>query len=56
MRSYAHPVWDDKQNRLVGIVGAVQDITKQHEAEEREFVGVPCWKKLLQLGKRVTEV
>lgn len=32
-RIYAHPVWDDKQNRLVGIVGAVQDITEQKEAE-----------------------
>jgi len=33
-RVYAHPVWDEKQNRLVGIVGAVQDITEQKQAEE----------------------
>jgi PAS domain S-box-containing protein len=33
-RVYAHPVWDTKQDRLVGIVGAVQDITAQKQAEE----------------------
>jgi len=34
VRVYAHPVWDEKQNRLVGIVGAVQDITERKQAEE----------------------
>ncbi|HMD79770.1 MAG TPA: PAS domain S-box protein, partial [Anaerolineales bacterium] len=29
VRSYAHPVWDEKHNRLVEIYGAVQDITEQ---------------------------
>jgi PAS domain S-box-containing protein len=33
-RVYSHPVWDEKQDRLVGIVGAVQDITAQKQAEE----------------------
>ncbi len=33
-RVYSHPVWDKKQDRLVGIVGAVQDITAQKQAEE----------------------
>ncbi len=33
-RVYGHPVWDNTQNRLAGIVGAVQDITKQKQAEE----------------------
>ncbi len=33
-RVYAHPVWDTEQNRLTGIVGAVQDITEQKQAEE----------------------
>jgi PAS domain S-box-containing protein len=33
-RVYSHPVWDSKQDRLVGIVGAVQDITAQKQAEE----------------------
>ena len=56
VRVYAHPVWDDKQNRLVGIVGAVQDITKQHEAEERELRRRAMLEKVVQLGKRVTEV
>jgi PAS domain S-box-containing protein len=56
VRVYAHPVWDDEQNRLVGIVGAVQDITKQHEAEERELRRRAMLEKVVQLGKRVTEV
>lgn len=33
-RVFAHPVWDEKENRLVGIVGAVQDITAQKVAEQ----------------------
>jgi len=56
VRVYAHPVWDDKQNRLIGIVGAVQDITTQHEAEERELRRRAMLEKVVQLGKRVTEV
>jgi PAS domain S-box-containing protein len=56
VRVYAHPVWDDRQNRLVGIVGAVQDITKQHEAEERELRRRAMLEKVVQLGKGVTEV
>lgn len=34
-RVHAHPVWDQAQNRLIGIVGAVRDITEQKKAEER---------------------
>jgi PAS domain S-box-containing protein len=33
-RVYGHPVWDNNQNKLIGIVGAVQDITEQKQAEE----------------------
>src|SRR6266498_933993 len=33
-RVFAHPVWDGEQSRLIGIVGAVQDITEQKQAEE----------------------
>jgi PAS domain S-box-containing protein len=37
VRVYGHPVWDDKLNRLAGIVGAVQDITEHKKVEnERE--------------------
>ena len=37
VRIYAHPVWDEKQNRLAGIFGAVQDIGDRKAAEaERE--------------------
>lgn len=32
-RIFAHPVWNDEENRLIGIVGAVQDVTDQKEAE-----------------------
>jgi PAS domain S-box-containing protein len=34
-RVFAHPIWDEKENRLVGIVGAVQDVTQQKIAEEK---------------------
>ncbi|MEP7135117.1 MAG: PAS domain-containing protein [Chloroflexota bacterium] len=34
VRVYSHPVWDEKQNCLIGIVGAVQNITEQKQAEE----------------------
>ncbi|MBI3738449.1 MAG: PAS domain S-box protein [Chloroflexi bacterium] len=34
-RVHAHPVWDKAQNRLTGIVGAVEDITEHKQAEDR---------------------
>lgn len=34
VRIYAHPVWDEKNNKLAGIFGAVQDINEQKTAEE----------------------
>ncbi|MBI3170000.1 MAG: PAS domain S-box protein [Chloroflexi bacterium] len=34
-RVFAHPIWDHEQNRLVGVVGAVQDITERKETEKR---------------------
>jgi PAS domain S-box-containing protein len=34
VRVGAHPVWDAKLDRLVGIVGAVQNITDRKQAEE----------------------
>lgn len=33
-RIFAHPIWDDKENRLVRIVGAVRDVTVQKKSEE----------------------
>jgi PAS domain S-box-containing protein len=33
-RVFAHPVWDEKENRLVRIIGAVQDVTLQKQSEE----------------------
>jgi PAS domain S-box-containing protein len=37
VRVYAHPLWDEPHQKLRGIYGAVQEITKQKQAElERE--------------------
>jgi PAS domain S-box-containing protein len=33
VRVFAHPVWDEGLNRLIGIVGAVHDIAEQKETE-----------------------
>ena len=40
VRIYAHPVWDEAQKQLVGIYGAVQDITDRKQAEQvlRDYV------------------
>lgn len=32
-RVFAHPIWSAEENRLIGILGAVQDITEQKQAE-----------------------
>ena len=37
VRVYAHPVWDAERNQMVGIYGAVQDITRRKQAEEEIF-------------------
>lgn len=34
-RIFAHPIWSQEENRLIGIVGAVQDVTAQKLTEER---------------------
>lgn len=34
-RVFAHPIWSPEENRLIGILGAVQDITEQKQAEEK---------------------
>jgi PAS domain S-box-containing protein len=33
-RVFAHPIWDEKNNRLIRIMGAVQDVTVQKQSEE----------------------
>lgn len=35
VRVYANPIWNDKDDKLTGIYGAVQDITERKEAEEK---------------------
>ena len=32
---FAHPIWDYKENRLIRVVGAVQDITEQKRIENK---------------------
>jgi PAS domain S-box-containing protein len=56
VRVYAHPVWDRNRNRLAGIVGAVQDISTQRLAEERDLRRRAMLEKVVRLGKDVTEV
>jgi len=55
VRVYAHPVWDEKENRMTGIVGAVQDITEQKQAEERDEHRRQLLEKVIVIGKQVTE-
>jgi len=55
MRVYAHPVWDEMENRLTGIVGAVQDITERKQVEERDERRRQLLEKVIVAGKRVTE-
>ena len=56
VRVYAHPVWDERQRRLIGIIGAVQDITEQKLAEEKEKRRSAMLEKIVKLGQYVTEV
>jgi len=37
VKVYAHPVWDNLQNRLTSVYGAVQDITERKKAEEATY-------------------
>lgn len=55
VRVYGHPVWDDKQDQLIGIVGAVQDITEHKLVSGREASHQASLEKVLELGKYVTE-
>ncbi|HKJ40059.1 MAG TPA: ATP-binding protein, partial [Anaerolineales bacterium] len=55
VRVYGHPVWDEKNDRLAGIVGAVQNITEHKELAKREASHQASLEKVLELGKYVTE-
>ena len=37
LRDYTYPVWDEKQNKVTKIIGAVKDITETKETEEKLF-------------------
>ena len=56
VRVFAHPVWDEGLNRLIGIVGSVHDIAEQKLAEEHEERRREMLEKVIVLGQQVTEV
>jgi len=56
IRIYANPIWNKAEDQLARVVGAVQDITEQKHAEEFEQRRTSTLEKVIQLGKRVTEV
>jgi PAS domain S-box-containing protein len=56
LRIYANPIWNNAENRLARVVGAVQDITERKRAEEFERRRRTMLEKVVQLGKQVTEV
>lgn len=37
LREYIKPIWDDNEKRVVRIIGAIQDITAQKEAEQEKI-------------------
>ena len=53
VRVYAHPVWDAKHNRLSGIVGAVQDITEQKQAEEALRMSESIYRRAIEVSGAV---
>lgn len=55
VRVYAHPRWDERENRLIGVYGAVQDITERKQAEERMRQKTVQLSVLYQLGQRMSE-
>lgn len=52
-RVYGHPIWDPIHNRLGGIVGAVQDITEQKQAEEALRKSEAIYRKAIELAGAV---
>jgi PAS domain S-box-containing protein len=56
VRVYAHPLWDAEKNQLVGIYGAVQDITAHKQAEIREEQRRAMLEKVVNLGKKIAGV
>ncbi|HXQ32726.1 MAG TPA: ATP-binding protein [Anaerolineales bacterium] len=56
IRIYANPIWNNAENRLARVVGAVQDITDKRRAEEFEQRRRVMLEKVIRLGKQVTEV
>jgi PAS domain S-box-containing protein len=53
VRVYARPVWDDLQNKLVGIMGAVQDTTEQKQAEEALRASEAIYRQAIEVAGAV---
>jgi PAS domain S-box-containing protein len=55
VRVYAHPVWDEEREELVGIYGAVQDITARKRAEAELRQHAEELSALNALGRQVSQ-
>jgi len=54
IKDYVHPVWDAQEHRLVGIYGAVQDITERKFAEEKLRQQAEQMSALYDIGLAIT--
>lgn len=52
-RVYGHPIWDEGNHRLTGIVGAVQDITGQKQAEEALRASESIYRQAIEVAGAV---
>ncbi len=53
LRTYAQPIWDKKANKLVGVYGAAQDITKRKRAEELLIESETKFRKIAEGTKAI---
>lgn len=50
VRSFGHPIWNDKENRLAGVYGGVQDITARKQVEEALRTSEERFRHTFELG------
>ncbi len=56
IRDYSHPVWDDKQERVVRIYGAAQDITAYKQAQQALEQSAAEANALLETARAITSL